>query len=142
MGIRSRMSYEYSDRGAEYMFDIESSSKKRFYDRLHREGRSFMTEACYDYFSPDEPKVEEAEGEPDIVWDVKDDDTSYSVKEENQKECKQTIVESNTQSVSTDTKEEADDDKKSIGLLQRIIKKLTLMLITFMIATTYLLLQR
>ena len=142
MGIRSRMSYEYSDRGAEYMFDIESSSKKRFYDRLHREGRSFMTEACYDYFSPDEPKVEEAEGEPDIVWDVKDDDSSFSAKEENQKECKQTIVESNTQSVSTDTKGEADDDKKSIGLLQRIIKKLTLMLITFMIATTYLLLQR
>ena len=101
-----------------------------------------MTEACYDYFSHDESEVEEAEKEPDIVWDVKDDDTSSSAKEENQKECKQTIVESNTQSVSTDTKVEADDDKKSIGLLQRIIKKLTLMLITFMIATTYLLLQR
>lgn len=142
MGIRSRMSYEYSDTGAECMFNIESSSKKRFYDRLHREGRAFMTEACYDYFSHDEPKVEEAEKEPDIVWDVKDDDTSSSAKEENQKEYKQKIVETNTQSVSTNTKEKADDDKKSIGLLQRIIKKLTLMLITFMIATTYLLLQR
>lgn len=29
------------------------------------------------------------------------------------------------------------NDKKSIGLLKRIIKKLTLMLIMFMIATTY-----
>lgn len=110
MGIRSRMSYEYSDRGAECMFDIETSSKKRFYDRLHREGRAFMTKACYDYFSPDEPKVEEPEKEPDVVCDV--------------------------------TNVEIDDDEKSIGLLQRIVKKLTLMLIMFMIATTYLLLQR
>ena len=101
MGIRSRMSYEYSDSGAECMFNIDSSSKRRFYDRLHREGRTFMTEADYDYFSKDEPKVEEPEKEPDI-----------------------------------------DDDEKSIGLLQIIIKKLTLILIVFMTATTYLLLQQ
>ncbi len=142
MGIRSRMSYEYSDRGAECMFDIESSSKKRFYDRLHREGRAFMTEACYDYFSPDEPKLEEPEKEPDVVWDVNDDDSSSPAKEENQNECKQTTVGSNTQSVSTGAKTEADDEEESVGLLQRIIKKLTLMLIMFMIASTYLLLQR
>lgn len=142
MGIRSRMSYEYSDTGAECMFNIESSSKRRFYERLHREGRAFMTDACYDYFSPDEPKVEEPEKEPDVVWDVKDGESSFSTKGENQNECKQTTVESDTQSVSTDTNMEADDGKKSIGLLQRIIKKLTLMLIMFMIATTYLLLQR
>lgn len=101
-----------------------------------------MTDACYDYFSPDEPKVEEPEKEPDVVWDVKDGESSFSTKGENQNECKQTTVESDTQSVSTDTNMEADDGKKSIGLLQRIIKKLTLMLIMFMIATTYLLLQR
>ena len=110
MGIRSRMSYEYSGTGAECMFDIESCSKKRFYDRLHHEGRAFMTKACYDYFSPDEPKIEEPEKEHDVVCDV--------------------------------TKVETDDDEKSIGLLQRIVKRLTLMLIMFMIATTCQLLQR
>ena len=52
MGIRSRMSYEYSDTGAECMFNIEHSSKKRFFDRLHREGRQFMMEDSYDYFNP------------------------------------------------------------------------------------------
>ena len=52
MGIRSRMSYEYSDRGASDMFEIETSSKRRFFDRIHREGRSFMMADSYDYFNP------------------------------------------------------------------------------------------
>ena len=75
MGIRSRMSYEYSDTGAECMFDIESSSKKRFYDRLHREGRAFMTEASYDYFKSD-VKDEEPEKEPDVTWDLNENQES------------------------------------------------------------------
>ena len=74
MGIRSRMSYEYSDRGASDMFETEQSSKKRFYDRLHREGRVFMTEASYDYFKPDvkDDKQDDVEPkkEPDITWNV------------------------------------------------------------------------
>ena len=74
MGIRSRMSYEYSDTGAECMFEIESRSKKRFYDRLHREGRVFMSEASYDYFKPDvkDDKQDDVEPKkkPDITWNV------------------------------------------------------------------------
>ena len=78
MGIRSRMSYEYSDRGASDMFETEQRSKRNFYSRLHNEGRSFMMNENYDYFHPgDEDAIkQEAEPElaPDIVWDVKDEE--------------------------------------------------------------------
>ena len=78
MGIRSRMSYEYSDRGASDMFETEQRSKRNFYSRLHNEGRSFMMNENYDYFhSGDEDAIkQEAEPEkaPDIVWDVKDEE--------------------------------------------------------------------
>ena len=80
MGIRSRMSYEYSDRGADCMFDIESSSKKRFYDRLHREGRKFMTKPSYDYFSSNDSDDEE----PDITWDANENQKSSNSKNDNQ----------------------------------------------------------
>ena len=80
MGIRSRMSYEYSDTGADCMFEIENSSKKRFYDRLHREGRVFMSEASYDYFKPDvkDDKQDDVEPkkEPDITWNVNENQES------------------------------------------------------------------
>ena len=76
MGIRSRMSYEYSDTGAECMFNIEHSSKKRFFDRLHREGRQFMMEDSYDYFNPGNEDAikhdDEPEKEPDITWNMDD----------------------------------------------------------------------
>ena len=64
MGIRSRMSYEYSDTGAECMFNIEHSSKKRFFDRLHREGRQFMMEDSYDYFNPGNEDAIKHDDEP------------------------------------------------------------------------------
>ena len=73
MGIRSRMHYEYSDRGASDMFEIEKSSKQRFFDRIHREGRHFMKEECYDYFESNNQDGESPEKEPDITWDVNDD---------------------------------------------------------------------
>lgn len=55
IGVRSRMSYEYSDLGARNMFETERSSKQQFYERLHREGRQFMMVDDYDYFHPDDP---------------------------------------------------------------------------------------
>ena len=52
MGIRSRMYYDYSDRGACVMFEAERSSKRNFFARLHREGRSFLfDEAPVDFQS-------------------------------------------------------------------------------------------
>lgn len=82
MGIRSRMSYEYSDTGAECMFNIEHSSKQRFFDRLHREGRQFMMEDSYDYFNPGNEDAikhdDEPEKEPDITWNMDDDNQPSS----------------------------------------------------------------
>ena len=84
MGIRSRMSYEYSDTGAACMFDIESNSKKRFYDRLHREGRAFMTKPSYNYFNSDDADEKEPEKEPDITWDVNEKQESSDSNNDNQ----------------------------------------------------------
>ena len=89
MGIRSRMNYEYSDRGASDMFMAERSSKEIFYERLHRKGRKFLMEDSYDYFNPgDEDAVDtpkEAEKEPDIVWDTNNDEPQVT-EENHQKE--------------------------------------------------------
>lgn len=72
LGIRSRMSYEYSPEGTVDMFRAESNSKRELFKRLHRMGRSFMMEDNYDYFNPDDENDQEPEKEPDIVWDVKE----------------------------------------------------------------------
>ena len=68
MGIRSRMYYEYSDRGASEMFEKEHRSKREFYARLHREGRNFMKEESYDYFKADDE--ENAENGADVARDM------------------------------------------------------------------------
>lgn len=77
LGVRSRMSYDYSDRGACDMFMTERSSKQLFFERLHREGRQFMMEDSYDYFHPGNEDAikheDEPEKAPDIVWDMKDE---------------------------------------------------------------------
>lgn len=72
LGIRSRMSYEYSPEGTVDMFRAESNSKRELFKRLHRMGRSFMMEDNYDYFNPDDENDQEPEKEPDIVWGVKE----------------------------------------------------------------------
>ena len=72
MGIRNRMHYEFSDRGASDMFETDCSSKSEFYKRLHRMGRKFVMEDNYDYFHPDDENEQDPEKEPDIVWDVKE----------------------------------------------------------------------
>lgn len=82
MGIRSRMCYDYSERGTSDMFETERSRRQEFYSRLQREGSRFMQSDSYDYFEPgnkDEnaPKTEpekEPEREPDIVWIIKDEE--------------------------------------------------------------------
>lgn len=83
MGIRSRMSYEYSDRGASDMFEAECTSKRQFFAKLHHEGRQFMLSDDYDYFhSGDEharKKEEEQKENADIVWDMNGDSDSASV---------------------------------------------------------------
>lgn len=65
MGIRSRMYYDHSQRGASDMFEAERSSKQLFYERLHREGRQFMRDESYDYFDVDSKKEEEPKKEPE-----------------------------------------------------------------------------
>lgn len=65
MGIRSRMYYDYSDRGASEMFETERSSKRNFFARLHREGRSFLLEEDYDYFHPGNEDAIKQDKEPE-----------------------------------------------------------------------------
>ncbi len=47
------------------MFEIERSSKRDFFARLHREGRKFMTEPNYDYFGSNEEDDTEPDEEPE-----------------------------------------------------------------------------
>ena len=119
MGIRSRMHYDYSQSGASDMFDLESSSMQLFYDRLHREGRHFMRNEDYDYFDVDSKQEAEPQKEPDIVWDVKDEN----------------------QPTNTESEESAEIPDKTKGL-RKAICNLSIMLIIFMLATAYFLFQR
>jgi hypothetical protein len=50
MGIRSRMHYDYSPRGVQCMFEAESKTRKVFFDKLSRLGRSIVEEDDFDYF--------------------------------------------------------------------------------------------
>lgn len=78
MGIRSRMSYEYSDRGASDMFETERTCRRNFFSRIHKEGRAAVSCVNVDYFdmgdNDNQENEEEQEKEPDIVWDMKDED--------------------------------------------------------------------
>ena len=78
MGIRSRMCYDYSPAGAECMFEVERSSKRAFFDRLSRKGRSILLDEEYDYFSPNDQEDKKDEKEPDIIWDMKEEESSSS----------------------------------------------------------------
>lgn len=119
MGIRSRMHYEYSDLGASAMFRTESRSKKEFYARLHHEGRDFMKEDSYDYFSPSKDDEEEPEKASDITWDVNDDASSQTIDNNNDKleEEEETFLREGKPSVDT-TKE----SEKPIGFWEKFKK--------------------
>ena len=73
MGIRSRMSYDYSDLGAACMYSAERSSRKSFFNRISSEGRDFLMKEDFDYFSLDDDK-KELERERDNVCDMKVDE--------------------------------------------------------------------
>ena len=122
MGIRSRMCYEYSDLGASEMFRTESRSKREFYARLHREGRNFMKEECYDYFESNN-QDDEPEKEPDITWDVNDDSSSSqtvdnSDDQQDEEATKQQLED--TQSV--ETTEEPEESKGFWNKVKNILK--------------------
>ena len=114
MGIRSRMYYDYSDRGACVMFEAERSSKRNFFARLHREGRSFLFDDDYDYFHPgNEDAVKqdkEPEKRPDIVWDMKEEE-----KQQESPESEETVEEAEK------TAEEPEGPKGFFGKLKDYI---------------------
>ncbi len=123
MGIRSRMHYEYSDLGASEMFRTESRSKREFYARLHREGRNFMKEECYDYFESNDQDEEELEKEPDVTWDVDDDASTPAIDtsdDDKQEEEETTQQQEDTQSV--ETSEEPEEPKGFWEKFKNILK--------------------
>ena len=118
MGICNRMSYEYSNTGVECMFNIESRSKKRFYDMLHRKGRALMTEECYDYFNSDEPEDEEPEKAPAVVGNMDDGNHSISTNGDYQGENIQETE--NQQEDPSETGADAMQQEKTVGLWGKI----------------------
>ena len=98
MGIRSRMCYDYSPRGAECMFEEERTSKRRFFDRLASHGRSFLMDEQYDYFE----SKEEPEKEADITWNVNSDDNSSST-DGNQSNDEQSVNDLSSQEETSET---------------------------------------
>ena len=119
MGIRSRMSYEYSDTGAECMFEIERSSKRAFFDRLSRKGRHFLMEECYDYFDSNNQDEDEPEKKPDITWDVNDDSSSSQIVD-NSNDDKQEEEETNQQQEDTPSVEITEEPKEPKGFWGKV----------------------
>ena len=119
MGIRSRMCYDYSPSGAECMFEIERSSKRDFFARLHREGRNFMKEECYDYFESNNRDEEEPEKEPDITWDV-NDDSSSSQTVDNSDDDKQVEETASQQQENTQSVETTEDLEEAKGFWDKV----------------------
>ena len=118
MGIRSRMSYEYSDRGASDMFEVESCRRQAFYGNLSRRGRQFMCESNYDYFNPVEPCDEEPEKEPDITWNMDEDNQSSATDGDNQDENNQETE--NQQQESSEAEVEVVNSEKPVGFWGKI----------------------
>ena len=118
MGIRSRMCYEYSDLGASEMFRTESRSKREFYARLHREGRNFMKEECYDYFESNNQDDEEPEKEPDVTWDVDDDAPSPAI--DSSDDDKQEDEEANQQQEDTQSVESPEEPEEPKGFWEKV----------------------
>lgn len=124
MGIRSRMCYDYSPSGAECMFEIERSSKRDFFARLHREGRNFMKEECYDYFESNDQDDEEPEKEPDITWDVNDDSFSSQTidNSDDDKQDEDAVIQQQEDTQSVVTSEEPEEPKGFWEKVKNILK--------------------
>ena len=121
MGIRSRMSYEYSDTGAACMFETEQSSKRAFFNRISRYGRQAILEPDYDYFNPDD-KDDEPEKEPDITWDMNDNTSSPSDSQEKEENDVQEPEQEQESSEDNGTTEEPEDPKTFWGKLKNFLK--------------------
>ena len=124
MGIRSRMHYEYSDLGASEMFRTESRSKREFYARLHREGRNFMKEECYDYFESNNQDEDEPEKKPDITWDVNDDSSSSQIVDNSNddKQDEEAVSQQQEDAQSVVTTEEPEEPKGFWEKVKNILK--------------------
>ena len=122
MGIRSRMSYDYSPEGAEAMLCLDRSSKREFYARLHREGRNFMKEESYDYFNSGKDDDEEPEKEPDITWNMEADGKTASSEADDQDEENQNANDDDQQQVSTKTETETEGPEKPLGFWSKVKK--------------------
>lgn len=124
MGIRSRMHYEYSDLGASEMFRTESRSKREFYARLHREGRNFMKEECYDYFESNNQDEDEPEKEPDITWDVNDDSSSSQIVDNSNDDMQdeEAVSQQQEDTQSVETTEEPEEPKGFWKRVMNILK--------------------
>lgn len=115
IGIRSRMSYEYSDRGTACMFKTEQSSKREFYKRLQREGKRFLFDEDYDYFNQSK-QDDEPEEESNKILNMDDDNQISSVDADSRDEDNQNADGDNTHQGSTEVDSEPD------GLMQLWIK--------------------
>jgi hypothetical protein len=123
MGIRSRMCYDYSDLGAQEMFNTEHNRRKKFYGRLAQEGTCFMRKGSYDYFeSGNQDEEEKPEKAPDITWDVKDDTSSPAVdsSDNDKQEEEDPNQQENTQS--DVTTEEPEEPKGFWDKVKNILK--------------------
>lgn len=120
MGIRSRMCYDYSPRGAECMFEEERTSKRRFFNRLASHGRSFLMDEQYDYFE----SKEEPEKEADITWNVNSDDNSSST-DGNQSNDEQSVndlsSQEETSEITINTMEQ-QEPKSFLGKMKDLLK--------------------
>ena len=115
MGIRSRMNYDYSPQGVVCMFELERTSKRRFFDRLASHGRSFLMDEQYDYFE----SKEEPEKEPDITWNIEDNNKTSSTNDDNQINVNQK-TENHQEQEDSKTEKENVENEEPIGFWNKI----------------------
>lgn len=108
MGIRSRMSYEYSDRGTAYMFKAEQNSKREFYKRLQREGKRFLFDEDYDYFNQSKQGDDEPKEKSNNFLNMDDDNPIPSVDADSHDEDNQNADDDNQHQGSTESDSEPD----------------------------------
>ena len=115
MGIRSRMNYDYSPQGAECMFELERTSKRRFFDRLASHGRNFLMDEQYDYFESEE----DPEKEPDITWNIEDNNKTSSTNDDNQINVNQK-TENHQEQEDAEKENETVENEEPIGFWNKI----------------------
>ena len=120
MGIRSRMSYKYSEIGARCMFAEERRSKRTFYDMLSRMGRHFLMDEEYDYFNPNQDDDEEQEKESNNSGYMDDDSQTSSSESDGQDEDNQNNKDDNQQQGLTDVDLDSEESEMRKSLWGKI----------------------